>query len=264
MIRENVTSFKTIFLLYFVVTNNDKNLKAGEYLFKKDITFYEVVNSFKKSNLFYRKITIPECFTVHEILNLIKTNPFIIDDIKKLPSEGTLFPDTYYFLRNVKAESLITRMEKRMNKKLEKVRKKNYTYFKSKNDLLTMASLIEAEAKKNEDKYFISSVFHNRLKKNMRLQSDPTVLYKKNFMKEKKILEIYKKDLKDNNPWNTYIKKGLPITPICNPGIEAINAAANPNITDFLYFVSDGEGGHRFSKNLDEHHKNIKLWKNKK
>ena len=97
----------------------------------------------------------------------------------------------------------------------------------------------------------------------MRFQSDPTILYKKNLSKKNKSLKIYKKDLKNDNPWNTYTRKGLPITPICNPGIDAIKAAANPYITDFLYFVSDGEGGHRFSSSLEEHNRNIKLWKNK-
>ena len=97
----------------------------------------------------------------------------------------------------------------------------------------------------------------------MRLQSDPTILYTKNLFKKKKNLKIYKKDLQNDNPWNTYTRKGLPLTPICNPGIEAIKAAANPYITDFLYFVSDGKGGHRFSSSLEEHYRNIKLWKNK-
>ena len=151
-----------------------------------------------------------------------------------------------------------------MNQKLDEVWKGNYRFFKSKNDLLTMASLIEAEAKKKEEKYMISSVFHNRLKKNMKLQSDPTILYVKNLQKNKnKSYEIYKKDLQSDNPWNTYTRKGMPVSPICNPGLDAIKAAANPYITDLLFFVSDGEGGHRFSRTLEEHRKNINLWKKK-
>ena len=127
-----------------------------------------------------------------------------------------------------------------------------------------MASLIEAEAKKKNEKFLVSSVFHNRLKKEMKLQSDPTILYKKNLFKKNKDLKIYKKDLKNDNPWNTYTRKGLPITPICNPGIDAIKAAANPLLSDYLYFVSDGEGGHRFSSSLKRHNINVKIWKNKK
>ena len=125
--------------------------------------------------------------------------------------------------------------------------------------------MIEAEAKKKNEKCFVSSVFHNRLKKNMGLQSDPTILYAKNLKKKtNKSFKIYKKDLQKDNPWNTYTRKGMPLTPICNPGIDAIKAAANPYVTDFLYFVSDGKGGHRFSKTLKEHNANIELWKRKK
>ena len=106
---------------------------------------------------------------------------------------------------------------------------KNYQNFKSKNDLLIMASLIEAEAKNKNDKFLVSSVFHNRLKKNIRLQSDPTILYKKKLSIKNKDLKIYKKDLKNDNPWNTYTRKGLPITPICNPGIDAIKLQLIPS-----------------------------------
>ena len=98
----------------------------------------------------------------------------------------------------------------------------------------------------------------------MKLQSDPTILYVKNLQKNKnKSNKIYQKDLQSDNPWNTYTRKGMPISPICNPGLDAIKAAANPYITDFLFFVSDGKGGHRFSSTLIEHRKNINLWKEK-
>ena len=91
----------------------------------------------------------------------------------------------------------------------------------------------------------------------MKLQSDPTILYAKNLQKKNKSYKIYKKDLQRDNPWNTYTRKGMPISPICNPGLDAIKAAANPYITDLLFFVSDGKGGHRFSITLQEHRKNI-------
>ena len=243
----------------------DKSIKAGEYSFQKNISLFKVLKKFNNDNLIYRKITIPECYTVQQVIDLLKSNHYIAGDLKHYPAEGSIFPDTYYFLRNVNLDILIKRMQLRMSEKLEVVWKKNYKYFKSKNDLLIMASMIEAEAKKKYEKYLISSVFHNRLKINMRLQSDPTILYEKNMnKKENKSLKIYKNDLRNDNPWNTYTRKGLPKTPICNPGIDAIKAAANPYITDFLFFVSDGIGGHRFSSNLKDHRANIKLWKIKK
>ena len=209
---------------------------------KKIFPFYKVLNNFNANNLIYRKITIPECYTIHDIRNLFSANKYITGAFPSNPLEGSIFPDTYFFLRDVNASTLIKRMQARMNQKLDEVWKGNYKFFKSKNDLLIMASLIEAEAKKKEEKYMVSSVFHNRLKKNMKLQSDPTILYAKNLQKnKKKSNKIYKKDLQRDNPWNTYTRKGMPISPICNPGLDAIKAAANPYITDFLFFVSDGE-----------------------
>ena len=202
--------------------------------------------------------------TVFEIVEKLKNNKYISGNLLFMPIEGTLYPETYFFLRDENINDLIKRMQNKMTEKLDLVWKKNYQNLKSKNDLLIMASLIEAEAKNKNEKFLVSSVFHNRLKKNMKLQSDPTILYKKNLYKKNKDLKIYKKDLKNDNPWNTYTRKGLPITPICNPGIDAIKAAANPFLSDYLYFVSDGEGGHRFSSSLKRHNINVKIWKNKK
>tara|TARA_Y100001970_G_C14212139_1_gene847533 strand:+ start:1165 stop:2109 length:945 start_codon:yes stop_codon:yes gene_type:complete len=258
----NIIANRQIFAFYFRLLGKDKSIHSGEYLFKKKINFYKVVKTFKKNDLIYRKITIPECLTVYDITQLLENNPYISGKVLNLPLEGTLFPETYFFLRNESASNLVKRMNLKMSEKLDRVWKDNFKHFNSKNDLLILASLIEAEAKKKNEKYMVSSVFHNRLKKNMRLQSDPTILYEKNLFKKNKNLKIYKKDLQNDNPWNTYTRKGLPHTPICNPGIDALNAAANPYITDFLYFVSDGKGGHRFSSSLEEHKRNIRLWKN--
>ncbi len=134
---------------------------------------------------------------------------------------------------------------------------------KSQGDLINLASLIEAEAMNNYEKYIISSVFYNRIKKGMRLQSDPTILYYKNLKSKIKTRKIFKKDLLSDHPWNTYTRKGLPLTAICSPGKQALDAAMNPKETSFLYFVADGRGGHRFSSNYKEHLENIKLWKKK-
>ena len=263
--KNNILPSSYPFYFYFRILGMDKSIKAGEYLFKKNVSFFEVLKTFNKNNLTYRKITIPECYTIKEVLTLLKNNKYISGDIINAPEEGSIFPDTYYFLRNVNGNDLIKRMQSRMTEQLEGIWHTNYKYFKSKNDLLIMASMIEAEAKKKHEKYLVSSVFHNRLKRNMRLQSDPTILYAKNLTKTiNKSLKIYKKDLQKDNPWNTYTRKGMPLTPICNPGVDAIKAAANPYITEFLYFVSDGKGGHRFSNNLKEHNNNVRLWKRKK
>ena len=150
-----------------------------------------------------------------------------------------------------------------MTKVVTSIWRNSNELLKSPEDLIKLASLIEAEAIDNYEKYIISSVFYNRIKKGMKLQSDPTVLYYKNLKNKIKTRKIFKKDLLSDNSWNTYTRFGLPLTPICSPGIKAIDAAMNPKRTSFLYFVADGNGGHMFSDNYKEHLVNIKLWKDK-
>ena len=154
-------------------------------------------------------------------------------------------------------------MQNKMNKVVASIWKKDSGLLKSSVDLINLASIIEAEATYDYEKYIIASVFNNRIKKGMKLQSDPTVLYYKNLKNKIKSRKIYKKDLLFDNPWNTYTRIGLPNTAICSPGIKALDAAMNPKKTNFLYFVADGIGGHRFSNNYKEHLVNIKLWKDK-
>ena len=154
-------------------------------------------------------------------------------------------------------------MQKKMDKVVASIWKNDNGLLKSTLDLINLASLIEAEAIDEHEKYIISSVFHNRIKKGMKLQSDPTILYFKNLTSNVKTRKIFKDDLSSDNPWNTYTRMGLPITAICSPGIQALDAAMNPRKTKFLYFVADGVGGHRFSNNYKEHLANIKLWKDK-
>ncbi len=245
------------------VTGNDNKIKAGEYLFTGSVAITDIMQSLVNGKFYYRKFTIPECFTVKQVTYLLNLNKYLLENIIDIPAEGSLFPDTYYYQRNEKKIAIIKRMQKKMKKVVDEVWKDNNNLFETKADLIKLASVINAEAKKDKEKYAVSSVFHNRLERNMRLQSDPTVLYAKNINREKIIRKIFKKDLKLDSPWNTYTRKGLPFTPICNPGENSIKAAIKPLKTNFLYFVSDGMGGHMFSSNLKKHRQNINIWKKK-
>ncbi len=223
-----------------------------------------LINVFKKlknGNTIYRKILVLEGTTVREIVNLLLKNKYLTGQLKKIPEEGSLFPNTYFYERGENINNIIFKMSQLMKIKVNEVWKYNRGQFQKKRDLIIFASLIEAEAKKKEEKVKISSVFHNRLKKNMRLQSDPTILYSKNLLLKEKVKKIYKIDIRKDSPWNTYTRNGLPTTAINNPGIDSLYAAINPINSNFLYFVSDGNGGHRFSSNLKEHNKNIIIWK---
>ena len=232
-------------------------LKHGEFLILKSYSLIDVLNKINNNKIHYRKFTLIEGTNSKQLKNKLIFTPGLIGEVPYL-SEGKFKPDTYLYKWGDSKASLLKKMEIEQNKLIKshwKNRKKN-KFIKSKFDVLILASIIEKEGKKNEELKNISSVFLNRLDKNMKLQSDVTVAYALN----KKGNKLNKSDLKSKNYFNTYRYKGLPPTPICYPGEKAILSVLYPNKTSYLYFVSDGRGGHRFSKNFVEHKKNIKLW----
>ena len=261
--NENLIKSDFLFKLLLRLTGNDKKIQYGEYSFEGRVSKLEVLEKLISGKYYYRKLTIPECSTSKEILEIINNNVFLLGNISNLPSEGTVFPDTYFFQRNDDKNIIMARMQKKMNQVVASIWKNENDFLKSPGDLINLASLIEAEAMDDHEKYIISSVFYNRANKGMKLKSDPTILYYKNLESTIKTRKIYKKDLLSDNPWNTYTRSGLPLTAICNPGIKSLDAAMNPRKTSFLYFVANGTGGHRFSKDYKEHLVNVKLWKDK-
>ena len=261
LLNEKIIKNRVIFNIIATILGKNRSIKSGEYIFKDEISIFSVIDDITKGNYYFRKIVIPECLTANQIVELINNNLYLKGYLNYVPNEGSMFPDTYFFLRNENKNDIILRMQKKMKKVANEIWKENKTLLKSKIDMVKLASIINAESKKNEEKFIVSSVFHNRLSLDMRLQSDPTVLYGKNINKKKISRKITKLDLRNDNPWNTYRRKGLPKTPICNPGLVSMKAAIKPLKTNFLYFVTDGNGGHRFSSNLKEHNKNIKVWK---
>ncbi len=241
----------------------ENKLKSGEYLFSGKTSLSSVIDILKNGEFYYRKIVIPECTTVETVIEIINKNKFLVGKLDGLLNEGSVFPDTYFFLRGEEKEKIVKRMQNKMENVVNKIWHNQSKILKTKLDLIKLASIIEAETIKAEEKFIVSSVFHNRLKKNMKLQSDPTILYAKNLFSEEKTRKIFKFDLRNDNAWNTYTRKGLPITPICNPGEIALNAAMNPIETNYLYFVADGKKGHRFSATLKQHQENVIIWRKK-
>ena len=232
-------------------------LKHGEFLITKSNSLIDVLEKINNNNIYYRKFILIEGTNSKQLKRKLIKTPGLIGEVPHL-SEGKFKPDTYLYKWGDSKVSLLKKMEIEQNKIIEShwhKRKKN-KFIKSKFDVLILASIIEKEGKKIEELKNISSVFLNRLDKNMKLQSDVTVAYALN----KKGDNLNKLDLKSKNYFNTYRYRGLPPTPISYPGKQAILAVLYPNNTDYLYFVSDGKGGHRFSTNFSEHKKNIKLW----
>ena len=245
-----------------IITKKTFLPKAGEYKIKKQTTPIELFKILNNGKVYQRRILIKEGMRSIDIINTINNEKFLESTIQIIPKEGTIFPDTYNFVKGEDRNALLERMQTKMKEKLLEIWKNrnNNLPYKSPYELIIMASIIEKETGIASEREIISSVFINRLNKKMRLQSDPTVIYGKYFGKEN-LNNIESRDIKNKNPWNTYQIRGLPETAICNPGEASIRAAAMPAKTNFFYFVSNGKGKHNFSSTLKEHNKNVRKLK---
>ena len=232
--------------------------KAGEYLIPKNLTLFQIQNILQKGNTLNREFTLIEGSTAVDLKKNLLKNPYLTGEIPKL-EEGIYKPDTYFFKFGYPRSKLLNQMKIAQEKILNSVwknKRKNFV-LKNKNELLILASIIQMESGNIDDSKLVASVFINRLNNKMKLQSDVTLAY--GFKVNGK--KITKKMLKSTNPYNTYKFHGLPPTPISYPGENALNALKNIEKTEYIYFVSDGNGRHRFSKTYSLHKKNIKLWK---
>ena len=233
--------------------------KAGEYLIKKNSTIQDIQDIFQNEKTIVRNFKLIEGATSDSLKKSLLENPYLSGKIASL-KEGIYKPDTYYFKYGYARNKLLERMKLAQDKILDNIWKNKPKNFilRNKEELLILASIIQSETSNLNDSRLVASVFINRLKKNMKLQSDVTLAYGFNINGQK----ITKNMLQSNNPFNTYYYKGLPPTPISYPGENALNSLKFVKKTDFYYFVSNGRGGHRFSETYSLHKKNIKLWKN--
>ena len=253
-----------LFILYARLNKLSSKLKAGEYLFENTYTIKDVAEKLINGDVISRTITIPEGKALVEILEIINNHPHLTGKITISLKEGDILPETYHFTKGTSRDEIIQKSKLAMEKALDKAYKNlsQDSPIKSKEELLILASIIEKETGLKNERSLVSSVFNNRLKIGMRLQTDPTVIYAVTNGKMNLNRPLYKKDLSYNSPYNTYLYNGLPPSPICSPGTEAIVSASNPANTKFLYFVADGiTGGHRFATNLNEHNKNVALYR---
>ena len=233
--------------------------KAGEFLLPARANLNEILSIIHRGDSHQRRLTIVEGLRSADVLKLITAMPNLTGSVKSIPDEGSLWPETYFYVHATPRQALIKRMQESQEIALAEawIRRAKDLPYENPYQALIMASIIEKEASAVEDRRFVSAVLVNRLKKGMRLQSDPTVLYEASESPTKPP-KITKTDLKTKTPWNTYVINGLPKTPICNPGQESIMAALHPAKSDYLYFVSDGMGGLRFAKTLDAHNHNVR------
>jgi UPF0755 protein len=238
-------------------------LKRGEYEFKAGVSMNEIETQLAAHHVVQHRLTIPEGLTSDQIVQRLRDDEVLVGDIKESPREGSLMPDTYYFERGDTRQSVLTRMAKAQAKAVDEIWKKRAADLpmKSPGEMVTLASIVEKETGKPDERPRVAGVFVNRLQKHMRLESDPTIVYGLVFGKGTLGHSITRAELNQQTPYNTYLIEGLPPGPIANPGKAALEAAANPVRTKDLYFVADGTGGHIFADTFDQHLKNVAHWR---
>ena len=261
--RAGVIDSALWFNLLTLLDGNRGALKRGEYEFKAGVSMNELENQLIAHHVVMYKLTIPEGLTSEQIVQRLRDNDVLVGDVKETPREGSLMPDTYSFERGYTRLSVLSRMAKMQTKAIEEVWKGRAPDLpiKSPGEMVTLASIVEKETGKTDERPHVAGVFVNRLEKHMRLESDPTIVYGLALGKGTLGRSITKADLNQSTPYNTYIIDGLPPGPICNPGRAALEAVANPARSKDLYFVADGTGGHVFAETFDQHLKNVAHWR---
>jgi UPF0755 protein len=264
--RNDVVSNARVFrLMTGSYLQKDQTLKAGEYEIKAGASMKDIMMLLESGKSILYSVSLPEGLTVKQMFARLAADEVLDGELPAtLPPEGSLRPDTYRFTRGTKREEIINQMSAAQEKLIDMIweRRDPDLPIKTVEEFVTLASIVEKETGKDDERAHVASVFYNRLKKGMRLQSDPTIIYGL-FGGDGKPSDrpIYQSDLQKQTPFNTYVIKGLPPSPIANPGRAALEAVANPWRTDDIYFVADGTGGHVFAKTLDEHNANVRRWR---
>lgn len=260
--REGVIGSRFYFRLQYFLQQQPE-LKAGEYMFPPYVTLGEVISKMAHGDIVKRKISVAEGKTSGDVVMALNAEPTLAGNITAWPAEGSLMPDTYQFALGEDRNDKIKEMQKAMQETVMEIwaSRDADNPLQSPMQLVTMASIIEKETGIPSERARIAGVFFNRLKKNMMLQSDPTVTYGITLGRKPLGRALTSDDLRTPSPYNTYTIMGLPPGPITNPGKAALQAAAKPEKNDYLYFVANGTGGHTFATNLADHEKNVAAWR---
>jgi UPF0755 protein len=262
--RQNVIDNGLLFTAAVRLKDAEDKLKAGEYAFSPGISMEQVLADLVSGRSVLHAIALPEGLTSHQIVARLNADPALTGTIKEVPPEGALMPDTYKFTRGADRQKILEQMLKAQERAVAEIweRRSPDVPLATPQEMVTLASIVEKETAKADERPRVAAVFINRLEKGMRLQSDPTILYGLfGGVGKPTDRPIYKSDLEKVTAYNTYQVSGLPPTPIANPGRAALEAVANPSRTDELYFVADGSGGHAFAASLGEHNRNVARWR---
>jgi UPF0755 protein len=234
-------------------------LKPGEYSFQKNASLRDVIGTIVEGKVVQHAVTIPEGLTSEQIVARLTDNDIFAGTVREIPREGTLLPETYKFPRGTTREQVTQRMQQTQKRVLAEIweRRNADIPVKTPEQLITLASIVEKETGKPDERSRVAAVFVNRLRQKIKLQSDPTIIYGLVGGKGTLGRPIKRSEIQQPSPYNTYVIEGLPPGPIANPGRASLEAAANPARTRDLFFVADGTGGHAFTETYDQHQKNV-------
>jgi UPF0755 protein len=261
--REGVIDSPMLMNVALLIEGARSKLKPGEYLFKQNASLREVMDELVAGRQILHGVTIPEGLTTEQVVTRLRDNDVLAGDVPETPKEGALLPETYKVARGYPRAKLLFKMQEDQRKFLDHIwaRRSPDLPIKTPYELVTLASIVEKETGRADERPRVAAVFVNRLRKGMRLQSDPTIVYGLVGGKATLGRGILRSELEKYTPYNTYAIEGLPPGPIANPGKAALEAAANPSRTQDLYFVADGAGGHVFAETLDQHQRNVQRWR---
>lgn len=261
--REGLIEHPWSFRVSALVSGNWSKLKAGEYLFKARVSQQEILDIIAEGKAVEHAITVPEGLTSEQIVARLRENDMLTGEITQVPREGTILPDTYKFQRGSTRQAIIDRMARDQRRILNDVwnRRPADLPIKTPQELVILASIVEKETGRADERPRVAGVFINRLNRKMRLQSDPTIVYGLVGGKGTLGRPIMRNEITQATPYNTYVIEGLPPGPIANPGRAAMEAVVNHSRTKELYFVADGSGGHAFGESLEQHNRNVARWR---
>ncbi|MBT1513889.1 endolytic transglycosylase MltG [Bradyrhizobium sp. SRL28] len=260
LLREGVINVNPwVFIGGVFALKASSDLKPGEYSFQKNASLRDVIATIVEGKVVQHAVTIPEGLTSEQIVLRLIDNDIFAGSVREMPREGTLLPETYKFPRGTTREQVIHRLQQSQKRVLAEIweRRNPDVLVKSPEQLITLASIIEKETGRADERSRVAAVFTNRLRQRIKLQSDPTIIYGLVGGKGTLGRPIKRSEITQPSPYNTYVIEGLPPGPIANPGRASLEAAANPARTRDLFFVADGTGGHAFTETYDQHQKNV-------
>lgn len=257
--KEKIVSFPLLFKAWVIAHNQHHAFKAGEFEIEEGATPQDIIDALVSGKSIQHSVTVPEGLVSKDILSILSETKLLTGETPVTLPEGTLLPETYYFLRNTKRTEMIKRMQDAMRKMVDTAWEKRQPDlpFSTKQEAIILASIVEKETGVATERPRVAAVFINRMRIGMPMQSDPTTIYGIYAATGEMKQSLTTRDLEQKTPYNTYVIGSLPPGPICHPGTDSIEAVLNPAKTKELYFVADGKGGHVFAETLEEHNNNV-------